>query len=309
MTNLIAQHHIVCFGEILWDILPTGAKPGGAPMNVAYHLKKLGCNPAMITRVGSDDYGKDLVKLLSEQNISTDYFQVDAIHNTGVVYAKPDKHNEMTYDIVYPAAWDFIEWNDRDESLLQQADYFVHGSLSARNDVSKNTLFRLREMAKKKVLDINLRTPYFNQTIVEQLLAGVDILKLNEAELELIGSWYTASKNAIGKMNALQDQFKIPTIIVTKGGEGAVLNINGAIHQHVGYQVQVADTVGSGDSFLAGFLAKLIEGVQPYQALDFACGLGALIASRTGACPEYKLTEVKELMQTPIGPGPLQLPH
>ena len=112
------MHHelqiaVVCFGEILWDILPTGAKPGGAPMNVAYHLKKLGIDPLLIARVGLDDYGRRLIDLLGNAGIDTDYSQMDTTKETGIVYAKPNEFDEVVYDIVYPVAWDFMH-------LLQQ---------------------------------------------------------------------------------------------------------------------------------------------------------------------------------------------
>src|SRR5579875_669153 len=175
-----APHQVVCFGEILWDILPTGAKPGGAPMNVAYHLRQLGYQPALITRIGNDDYGGQLLTLLTQYGVDTAYIQTDKHHNTGLVYAQPGAQHEMTYDIVYPAAWDYIQWHQTLELLVQQAAYFVYGSLVTRNGTSKNTLFRLLEMAPKRVLDINLRTPFYSQAIVEQLLQRVDILKLNE---------------------------------------------------------------------------------------------------------------------------------
>src|SRR3982751_1498821 len=114
-----SQLQVVCFGEVLWDILPQGALPGGAPMNVAYHLKKLGNNPALITNIGLDDYGKKLVGLLEASGVSTEYFHIDYNHSTGLVYAKPNEHNEVTYDIVYPVAWDFIEWHYEYVNLLK----------------------------------------------------------------------------------------------------------------------------------------------------------------------------------------------
>src|ERR1051325_5371876 len=142
------QPAVVCFGEVLWDILPSGPLPGGAPMNVAYHLKKLGNNPALITKIGIDDYGKKLVNILAESGVTTEYFQVDYEHPTGLVYANVNNHHEVVYDIVYPVAWDFIQWNDEFNKLLGQADFFVYGSLTSRNTESRDTLYQLLEIAK-----------------------------------------------------------------------------------------------------------------------------------------------------------------
>jgi fructokinase len=162
----MSRHQVVCFGEVLWDILPTGAVPGGAPMNVAYHLQKLNRNPALITRIGIDKNGQDLMNIFSQQGVCTDFFQVDNEYETGKVYANPDEQNEVVYDIVKPVAWDFIEWDDAFAGLLENADLFVFGSLAARNKVSRDTLFQLLEIAKNKVLDINLRNSYYKKLIL-----------------------------------------------------------------------------------------------------------------------------------------------
>ena len=287
---------IVCFGETLWDILPSGPKPGGAPMNVAYHLQKLGTHPALISRIGTDEYGKSLAVLLPQQHIGTEYLQVDIHHPTGVVYAEADEKGDMQYDIVYPAAWDFIEYSDGHMALLQQAEYLVYGSLSSRNTVSRQTLQQLMPLAKKRVLDINLRPPHFDPPMVEQLVNGVDILKLNESELQLIAGWYGKTDTLKEATVLLQDRFSIPVIVVTCGAEGALLNDNGHIYEHKGYTVTVGDTVGSGDAFLAGLLYQFLQNAPPEKALAFACGIGALIASYTGACPNYHLAEIDDIL-------------
>jgi fructokinase len=157
------DHKVVCFGEVLWDILPSGAVPGGAPMNVAYHLHKQQKNPALITSIGIDEKGEQLVKIFSDYGICTDFFQVDYEHETGKVFAEPNEHNEVVYEIVKPVAWDYIKWEDDFENLVSNANYFVFGSLASRNNVSKKTLFQLLEYAENKVLDINLRAPHVNR--------------------------------------------------------------------------------------------------------------------------------------------------
>src|SRR5205823_4645529 len=150
-------HKVVCFGEVLWDILPSGPVPGGAPMNVSYHLQKLNKNPALITRIGMDEKGQELMNVFSGHGVSTDFFQADNKYETGKVYANPNEYNEVIYDIVKPVAWDFIAWENAFAELMADAEFFVFGSLAARNKISKDTLFRLLEIAKSKVLDINLR--------------------------------------------------------------------------------------------------------------------------------------------------------
>ena len=293
-----SKHQVVCFGEVLWDLLPSGPLPGGAPMNVAYHLKKLGTEPALLTKIGTDDYGEKLVNILSESGVTTEYFQVDYEHPTGLVYANVNNHHEVVYDIVYPSAWDFIEWNDEFSVLLQQADYFVYGSLTSRNKESRDTLYQLLDIAKTKVLDINLRPPHFNRASIEYLLNQCDILKLNEAELELITGWFNHFKSIEDRIKLVKDRFGIETLIVTLGGDGAMVNDKGNIHRHAGFKVEVADTIGSGDSFLAGFINQLLKGSAVEDALVFASGIGAFIATQQGACPLYEISQVSELIHS-----------
>jgi fructokinase len=288
---------VVCFGEVLWDILPSGPLPGGAPMNVAYHLKKLGNSAAFISKIGLDNYGADLIKILSHHGLSTEYVEVDYTHATGLVYANPNEHNEVVYDIVFPSAWDFIEWNDDYNTLLQDSKFFVYGSLTSRSKPSRDTLERLLEIAKIKVLDINLRPPHFNRRQVAYLLKKSDILKMNIAELELITGWFSKFTSTEDRIKLIQDRFKINTVIITMGGDGAIINDKGILHRHPGFKVVVADTIGSGDSFLAGFLHQLLNGAPVEKALDFASALGAFIATKSGACPEYEVKEIRDLMQ------------
>ena len=286
---------IVCFGEILWDILPSGAVPGGAPMNVAYHLRKLGLNPGIVTRVGIDKWGKKLIDLLKQNGVSTDQIQLDYDTPTGIVMATANEQSEMKYDIIAPAAWDFIALDDETVELVKEASYFIFGSLVNRNPTSRNTLFSLLETAQQKVLDINLRPPHFNRKLVEDLLGRANIIKMNSAELELITGWFTKYKSITDRIAIIQDRFKVPIIIVTMGSDGAMVNIEGKFYKHPGYVVNVADTIGSGDSFLAAFISKQLLNEEPKAILAFASALGALVASKTGGWPAYEINDIQQL--------------
>ena len=145
------KYPVVCYGEILWDVLPDRVVPGGAPMNVAFHLKNLGINPALITRIGHDQEGKKLIQLLEKKHISTDFFQMDFKSATGKVIALPGDAGEVRYDIMKPVAWDYIGWEEQYDALVSNASFFVFGSLAARSNTSRNTLYRLLEQATDKV--------------------------------------------------------------------------------------------------------------------------------------------------------------
>jgi fructokinase len=293
----MAAYQVVCFGELLWDVLPTGAKPGGAPMNVAYHLQKLGLPTAVITRVGNDEKGAELVRILSTNGLADNYVQTDTNHSTGVVLASLNEKAEATYEIVQPVAWDFIACETGLQDLVVATEYFIYGSLASRNETSRNTLFQLLESARTKVLDINLRPPHFTKAGVEALLQQCNILKINDQELQQISGWYGNLNKLEDQMRLLQDRFNIITMVTTRGSEGAVLIKDGLTVVHPGFKVAVKDTVGSGDAFLAALLFQLHKHTSSAEALAFANALGAYIASCNGACPAYDVSVITTNMQ------------
>ena len=291
----IPRHPVVCFGEVLWDLLPSGPQPGGAPMNVAYHLHKLGRHPAMISRTGKDERGRRLLEILASKGVSTAYIQEDGTVPTGIVNAQQHANGDMSYEIVAPAAWDHIEANEGNLAVVEQAEYFVFGSLACRHPASRETLFRLLERARRKVLDINLRTPHFDRPLIESLLQQADVLKLNIDELELVSGWYPAGATTGDRIAFLRERFGIPVVVLTKGADGAVLDINGETYSHPGYKTSVVDTVGSGDAFLAATISMMLDNAAPADTLDFANRLAATITTYKGACPDYDIKEAASL--------------
>jgi fructokinase len=223
---------------------------------------------------------------------------MDFERNTGKVIATMDGNEEVAYDILKPVAWDYISWDSSFTELVANAGHFVYGSLSARSDESRNTLFRLLEAAKYKVLDINLRSPHYSRKTLEKLLHSADLLKLNLAELELITGWFSGYKDERDRIRVLQDKFQLTDIVMTRGSNGSVLYMGGEFYEHPGFAIKLADTIGSGDAFLAGLISKLSRGAGAPEALEFASALGALIASYTGPCPQYELTEIQGLINT-----------
>ncbi len=265
-------------------------------MNVAYHLRKLGIRPALITRVGLDNYGKRLIQLMEKQDISTDFFQMDFELDTGKVTMTPGEGDDVHYDIVRPVAWDNIQWDEQFGPLLRQGAYFIFGTLSARSEANRKVLYQLVELAKYRVVDINLRPPHYSRPTLERLLSNAELVKLNLGELELLTGWFSDHRTERDRIKALQDRFHIPTIVVTKGSQGSVMTMDGVFYEHPGFTVDLADTVGSGDAFLAGLLFQLSRGVHPAGAIEFASAMGALIASYSGSCPEYEVEEVQKLI-------------
>lgn len=289
------HYPVVCFGETLWDMLPTGKQAGGAPMNVAYHLQKLGKNPAVISKIGYDDLGKQLIETLEAKNICTEFFQMDESKPTSVVQAEIKDGHEVVYTILKDVAWDYIEYSDELAALVSNADYFVFGSLATRSKQTRETLLQLLPLAKNKVLDINLRPPFYNRAIIEMLLQHANIVKLNLAELELITGWFSPLTSEAERIQLLKDRFDLHTIIVTRGAKGAIVCKGNELVTCTGIPVKVADTVGSGDSFLAAILAQMMEGRSMNEALHFANLLAAFVTTQKGACPEYDANNINNL--------------
>jgi fructokinase len=289
---------VICFGEVLWDNLPEGRKPGGAPMNVAYHLNQLGIESSIVSRVGDDQNGKDLKSFIDEKGIPVQFIQKDTEYKTSEVAVHISEDKEVSYEILYPVAWDFISSDSQVEQMVKQADAFVYGSLSARAEMTSNTLYRLLENALYKVLDINLRPPFIDQKKVEGLLQMADLLKLNNQELDLIVGWYNLRDHTEAqKTSFLLDRFDIKEIIVTKGSFGAsYYNESKEIHQKA-YSVVVQDTVGSGDAFLSGFIAARLDGKSNEEALEYATAIGGFVTMNAGACPSYYSEDIESFIQ------------
>jgi fructokinase len=179
---------IVCIGEILWDMLPAGRQPGGAPFNVAMQLQRLGHPVQLVSRVGDDELGAELLTILQESGLDCRLVQRSQTHLTGVVKVNPGP-GQRVYKIVEPVAWDYVQHTDELRKLVAGAGMLVYGSLAARSVVSRETLYRLLQVAPCKVFDVTLRPPHYSRTVVNYLLRQADLVKLNEPELQEIMGW------------------------------------------------------------------------------------------------------------------------
>lgn len=287
----------VCFGEVLWDIFPTHKKIGGAPLNVALRMNSLGVETTMISRVGADENGEDILSFLSSQEITTDLIQVTKEYKTGAVHVMINEKGNASYDILYPSAWDKIVETEIMDKVISEADVFVFGSLASRDEVSRETLISLLDKAKYKVFDANLRAPYYTTEVLNNLMQKADFIKLNDEELREIsrelGSPYSSFEQNI---KFIAEKTNTKQVCVTKGEFGAVLYYNDKFYYNSGYFIKVVDTVGAGDSFLASLLIRLLRGKSPQKALNYACAVGALVAGEEGANPKINEKEIKKFM-------------
>lgn len=290
---------VSCFGEILWDNFPSYRRIGGAPLNVALRMHTLGASVNMISRLGKDEDGVEILNYLKEQQLSTELIQKDAQYKTGTVDVHLDKTRTATYTINKPAAWDAIELTSEMKKAVSISDALIYGSLASRSLRSAETLKALLKEARFKVFDMNLRPPHYEMDRLLDLMRAADLVKLNDEELYEISRHLNLGGNTITqKMISLSRWVSSEVIIcVTKGAEGAQLLHNGEMYSNSGYQVKVADTVGAGDSFLATLCFYLLSKHAPQHALDQACAMGSLVASKEGAIPTITPEEIETMIQ------------
>ncbi len=290
---------ILCIGEVLWDNLPSGKKPGGAPMNVALHLHNIGQSVTIASKVGNDDPGRELVDFLRQSGMETDFIAIDEALPTSQVLVHLDQNNNATYEICDPVAWDNLTLTPALEKRASESGLFIYGSLASRNPISRSAILRLLEFDALKLIDVNLRKPYDTQETVEKLLRKSDIAKLNDEELVTFAQWYNKHKHDEKSLiKWFAEQYQLSMVCVTKGDKGAVLYCDGTFYDHPGFKVDAVDTVGAGDAFLAGLIAALSEGRNYSDALAFASATGAFVASRPGATPAFDRDEINRILQS-----------
>jgi len=296
---------IICFGEVLWDMLPAGKKLGGAPLNVALRAQSLGHHAAMISSIGNDGIGVELAEEILSHGGTLAHIQVSDDFATSEVLVELDEHGTASYEIRMPCAWDHITLLQQDVEAVQNADALIYGSLVARSNVSRNTLFALLEQATYKVFDVNLRPPHYTPERIVSLMKAADFVKFNDEELyEICAHLGKVDKELETCIRFMAEQTGTDQICVTLGKDGAVLFYKKVFYYNPGYKVKVADTVGAGDSFLASIISQLLNGVNPQDAIDFACAVGSIVASKNGANPEVSQEEVLRMISTQQGKEP-----
>lgn len=295
--NDIKTSNVVCFGEVLFDVFPNHKKIGGAPLNVALRLASLGVHTQIISRIGADEIGTEILHFIKKNGIPTNTIQIDANFATGEVIVALNEKGSATYTINSPVAWDKIECNPEIENIVKKADAFVYGSLVCRDLISFNTLLELINYAKYKIFDVNLRTPFYTKEILIRLMLQSDFIKFNDDELHKICTYLNSPYDSL-EQNILfiAEYTNTKHICVTKGSRGAVLYYNEKMFYNSGYKIEVVDTVGAGDSFLAGLVSKLLNNEEPQNAIDFACALGAIVAKNEGANPKITDTTILAFM-------------
>jgi fructokinase len=285
---------IACFGEALWDVLPRGMFLGGAPLNTAYHLSRQGVRAVPVTALGCDFLGDEIVRRLAAWKIDRrGVAQLPGVP-TGTVRASLDERGNARYRIAKHVAWDSIPVKALLSRPAPRATVF--GSLALRGPHNRRALGQLLAAwtGTQRVLDLNLRTPFDRGEGVAFALRHADVVKLNDDELaRMIGGKLGKSSRRLEQgARRFAERHVLARICVSAGPHGAGLLWNGAWHWEPARPVRVRDTIGSGDAFLAGFLAALLGREEsPQVALATACRFGEFVASSDGATPPYRCDE------------------
>jgi len=274
------------FGEVLFDVFPDGrAVLGGAPFNVAWHLHGFGCAPLMVSRVGNDEHGAQIVERMTNWGMDAAAVQIDDEHATGAVEVT-FRNGQPSYEIVTERAYDFIAWPPLAACLAAHPPALLyHGSLIARSPVSRQTLLTLREkFAAPLFLDVNLRQPWWTPEGVENLMHAAMWIKMNDEELTLL---QPEPVDPLAAAHALCTRCRAQAVIVTRGAKGAlaVFADGQTLHAAAPPVTNLVDTVGAGDAFSAVILAGIVNGLPWEKSLRRAVQFAAKICTMRGATP------------------------
>ena len=295
---------VVGLGEVLWDLLPERTCLGGAPANFAYITTLMGDHGIVASRVGEDSRGLHALQRMEELGLDIEHVQTDRQHPTGVVNVAIDDNGTARYEITHPVAWDFLSWTPDWQHLAETADAVCFGSLAQRSEHSRVTIRRFVNAMSShavKIFDVNLRQSYYCQNTLAESMKLADIVKLNDEELpKIMALANLPHKDEMSSAKLLLDSYNLKLICITRGSRGSLLVRSGDSHQHSGFRVRVADTVGSGDAFTAGLVHEYLQGASLELMNEVANLVGAWVASEVGAMPapkkgalEHSLAEIR----------------
>lgn len=277
---------IVGIGELLWDMLPSGKAIGGAPANFAYHAGRLGEEGWVVSAVGDDALGHEILDVLDEKRLHSHVSMVDK--PTGTVQVSLDDAGVPTYTIVEDVAWDHIPFTPKMQDLASRADAVCFGSLVQRNGSRASVLKFLEAVPASalKVFDINLRQHFYTPEILRKSLEIADVLKINDEEIVTLSEMFGLGSDPREACRKLIGQYSLRFVLLTKGAQGSeVISPDEVIPQGVG-KVDVVDTVGAGDAFTAAFTVAYLRGDSLSDAQKLAGEVTAYVCSHKGAMPE-----------------------
>ena len=283
-----SELNMVGIGELLWDLLPQGKQLGGAPANFAYHSQQLGNRGFVVSSVGKDPLGAEILQVLQEKQINCLVTEV-VDFPTGTVAVSMDGEGVPTYTIQEETAWDHLQLDERHKELAARADVVCYGSLAQRSTDTASAIFQFLDWTSPDclhLLDVNLRQNYYSVEILEKLLQSADLVKLNDEELIVIADYFDLYGGETDILSALEDLFALELLILTKGADGSRLysqRHGDSIFN--GVNLGIVDTVGAGDSFTAAVVSGITRNMSLQQTHLLATRVAAHVCQQAGAMP------------------------
>lgn len=280
---------VVGMGEALWDILPEGKKIGGAPANFAYHVSQFGLDSCVVSAVGNDPLGKEIIDNLTSKGVNHHINEVP--YPTGTVQVEIDQAGIPQYDIKENVAWDNIPYTASLKELAENTRAFCFGSLAQRNVVSRETIYSYLDAMPQTddtlvVFDVNLRQGFYSKEILCSSMQRCNILKINDEELVTVSRMFGyPGIDLQDKCWILLGKYNLKMLILTCGINGSYVFTPGRVSYQPTPKVEVADTVGAGDSFTAAFIASILRGKSVAEAHQVAVATSAFVCTKNGAMP------------------------
>jgi len=293
------QNVIVGIGEILWDMLPSGKVIGGAPANFAYHAQELGESSIVVSCIGNDELGREIISSLEKKDMPTEFLYIDKSHPTGVVSARINKEGKPTYLIQEEVAWDYIPTSTLIRELAFKSSAVCFGTAAQRSQLSRMTIqtfVGLMEQDSIRVFDINLRQNFYSQDVIETSLSLANVLKLNVNELSVVKKLLRLNGDEKKILNELSRKYSLNLIALTRGREGSILFTEGKTSNHEGHKINVEDTVGAGDAFVAGLVTGMLRGYELDDLHNKANRVASYICSKRGGTPSLT-NEIRKLFK------------
>ncbi|WP_099463738.1 MULTISPECIES: carbohydrate kinase family protein [Parabacteroides] len=274
-------------GELLWDVLPTGKRAGGAPINFVYHATQLGAEGYAISAVGNDVFGTEILQELDKNHIS--YYISTVEYPTGSVMVEL-KDGIPSYTIIEGVAWDHIPLTQDAIDLMKRTDAVCFGTLAQRAPESRETLRTLLSYIPEDSLrffDINIRQSYYSKELIDSLLEQANVFKINDEELELLRSMFSLEGSVDDVCNWFMEAYSLKYLILTAGADFSTIYSTGEKSTIPTPKVKVADTVGAGDSFSGAFVYSILTGKSLREAHQKAVETAAFVCTQEGAWPPY----------------------
>jgi fructokinase len=291
---------MVGLGEVLWDVFPDKRLLGGAPANFAFHAHQLGHHGVVVSRVGTDPMGREVLDRLKGHGLTTEYVQVDPARPTGTVTVTVAQDGSPNFVITRDVAWDHLALEPALVELIGRAEAICFGTLAQRGPTSRATIETLLASAGgMKIFDINLRQDFWSKELIEAGLRRSRVAKLNEDELNVLAQLglLGAAKNPLGLCRTMLRKYDLKLVALTRASRGSMLVTPDEAIDHPGVKVNVVDGVGAGDAFAAAMAHALLRGKPLTDVAEFANRVGAYVATQPGATP----TLPPELLQEWVG--------